>query len=321
MHGDNLTGFHIQKICQHPVAEIGCSNRQKGHGAIQTAHLKSAVSFERKGGRGNEVLYGKPGFHQPLPVKEKLIVVPHVEHSVHQAQPLFTIHRSCNDTQATEIIEKVIFNMSQSRFCLTHGLCLDTEGQIFCFGQAIISLSKLLLQHLAVLRTNRIELILFEWDTDTFFKALRISTHVHKGQLKVNGTVKEIQEAAPFIENGSFVLLLCQLVVDVLELNGFGVITVCHTTNPIREHSLKRDRLLGSLRNTIILFCSFDNSFNFSLLFPIEMGRHFYFSCRVFLLEKQCVLPPFRVGTDEAVRHSSCRSDMVGFWGEQTSPE
>ena len=82
-----------------------------------------------------------------------------------------------------------------------------------------------------------------------------------------------------------------------------------------------RNRLLGSLRNTIILFCSFDNSFNFSLLFPIEMGGHFYFSCRVFLLEKQCVLPPFRVGTDEAVRHSSCQSDMVGFWGEQTSPE
>ena len=201
--------------------------------------------------------------------------------------------------------------MSQSRFCLTHGLCLDTEGQIFCFGQAIISLSKLLLQHLAVLRTNRIELVLFEWDTDTFFKALRISPHVHKGQLKVNGTVKEIQEAAPFIKNGSFVLLLCQLVVDVLELNGFGVIIVCHTTNPIREHSLKRDRLLGSLRNTVIFFCSFNNSFNFSLLFPIEMGRHFYFSCLVFLLEKQCVLPPFQAGTDGAVHHSSCRSDMV----------
>lgn len=36
-----------------------------------------------------------------------------------------------------------------------------------------------------------------------------------------------------------------------------------------------------------------------------------HFSCLFFLLEKQCVLPPFQAGTDETVHHSNYRSDTV----------
>ena len=75
----------------------------------------------------------------------------------------------------------------------------------------------------------------------------------------MNGAVKEIQETAPLIEDGSLIFLLCQLIVDVLELNGFGVIAVCHTANPIREHSLKRDRLLCGTGDAVILTRRFHN--------------------------------------------------------------
>ncbi len=49
----------------------------------------------------------------------------------------------------------------------------------------------------------------------------------------MNGAVKEIQETAPLIEDGSLIFLLCQLIVDVLKLNGLGVITVSDTADAI----------------------------------------------------------------------------------------
>ncbi len=51
--------------------------------------------------------------------------------------------------------------------------------------------------------------------------------------------VKEVQETAPFLEDGRLIFLLCQLIVDVLKLNGFGVVVVRHTADTIREHPLK----------------------------------------------------------------------------------
>ena len=47
----------------------------------------------------------------------------------------------------------------------------------------------------------------------------------------MNGALKEIQETATLIEDGSLIFLLCQLIVDVLKLNGLGVITVSDTAD------------------------------------------------------------------------------------------
>lgn len=52
----------------------------------------------------------------------------------------------------------------------------------------------------------------------------------------MNRTIKEIQKAAPFIENSSFIFLLGKLIIDVLILDSFGVIVIRHTTNSIGEH-------------------------------------------------------------------------------------
>src|SRR5699024_2356960 len=117
------------------------------------------------------------------------------------------------------------------------------ECQVLGFGQAVVALRQLLFQHLAILGTDGIEAVLLERDTDTLFKAFSIGTQVHKGKLKVNGAVKEIQETAPLIEDGSLIFLLCQLIVDVLKLNGLGVITVSDTADAIREHSLKGNEI------------------------------------------------------------------------------
>ena len=70
----------------------------------------------------------------------------------------------------------------------------------------------------------------------------------------MNGAVKEIQETAPLIEDGSLIFLLCQLIVDVLKLNGLGVITVSDTadadifgTIPVAEALLSKGAQLGTV--------------------------------------------------------------------------
>ena len=79
------------------------------------------------------------------------------------------------------------------------------ECQVLGFGQAVVALRQLLIQHLAILDTDGIEAVLLERDTDTLYKAFSIGTQVRKGNLKVNGAVKEIQENAPLIEDGSLI--------------------------------------------------------------------------------------------------------------------
>ena len=232
-------------------------------------------------------------------------------------QPLFAVHGSGNDSQTTKVIEQIVFDMVESRLCLSHGFGFNAECQVLGFGQAVVALRQLLFQHLAILGTDRIEAVLLERDTDTLFKALSIGTQVHKGKLEVNGAVKEIQETAPLIEDGSLIFLLCQLIVDVLKLNGLGVIAVSDTADAIREHSLKGNGLLCSLRNTVVLLCPFHNSFNFSLLLPIQICRHFDVSCLRLLFEKQFVQPPFPVCTDASKRHNSCPSDKGEPWDER----
>ena len=57
--------------------------------------------------------------------------------------------------------------------------------------------------------------------------------------------IKEVQKTAPFLENSSFVLLLGKLVIDVLILDGTGIIVCFHTAGADLKHPLHGDRLLG----------------------------------------------------------------------------
>ena len=63
----------------------------------------------------------------------------------------------------------------------------------------------------------------------------------------MDGAVEKIQKAAPLLENSSLVLLLSQLVVDVLKLDGAGVVVGVHPAGPVLEHPLERDGLLAVL--------------------------------------------------------------------------
>ena len=95
VHGNDLRGIHVQKILQKLVADVGCRDAQETGSAKDAAHLEGAAVLEGKGGRRNGILYGKAAFHKVFPVKMKLGCAVHVEHIVHEFQPLGTIQGLC----------------------------------------------------------------------------------------------------------------------------------------------------------------------------------------------------------------------------------
>ena len=107
MHGDDLAGFHTQKILEQLVAEVGRRDGQKAHSAMQAAHL-AGTGVEGEGTRRNEILDGKARPGQLLPVEAELAFAVHVEQVVHEAQPFPTVQDAGRRTQPPEVVEDVV---------------------------------------------------------------------------------------------------------------------------------------------------------------------------------------------------------------------
>ena len=127
---------------------------------------------------------------------------------MHEFQPLGTVQGLCLHPQPVEVVEQIVLDVVKPRLDLRHAFALHTKGDEFGLGQTIIALGKLLAQHLGILRTNIIETISLVRDTDAFLKLGAVGCHVHKGQLKFDAGIKEVQKAAPFLENCSLIFLL-----------------------------------------------------------------------------------------------------------------
>ena len=161
-----------------------------------------------------------------------------------------------------EVIHQVVLDVFQTRFDLRHAFALDAVGQKLRFGQAVVALGKLLAEHLRVLSTNIIKAVLLVRDADGLFKIRTVRCRVHKRQLKFDGAVEKVEKTAPFLKDGGLVLLLRQLIVDILILDGAGVVAGTDTAGAVLKHPLKRDTLLcraghrglGRLFAVLILF-------------------------------------------------------------------
>ena len=193
-------------------------------------------------------------------------MVTHVEHIVHQMKPFLAVQQFCPDTQAFEVVHQVDLDVNEPRLCLFHGFRLNAKRQVLRLGQAVVALGKLAAQHGAVLRAHRIEMILLVRNTHHLLKIRGIRSHIHKRKLKADAGIKEVQEAAPFLKDSRLILLLCQLIIDILKLDGFGVVVVRHTANTVREHPLKRNALLCRMRNRAVTPCTVNHRLHLFLL-------------------------------------------------------
>ena len=243
VHGDDLGRIHIQKILQKLVADVGGRDAQKAGGAIDAAHLEGTAVLESKGGGRNGILHGQPAFHKVFPVKVKLGCAVHVEHIVHEFQPLGTIQGFCLHTQPVEVVQQIVLDVVEPGLDLCHAFALHPKGDEFGLGQTIIALGKLLAQHLGILGTNIVKAVLLERNADAFLKLGAVGCHVHKGQFKFDGAVEKVEEGTPFLENGGLVLLLGELVIDVLILDGAGVVAGTDTAGAVLKHPLHGDLL------------------------------------------------------------------------------
>ena len=79
---DDQTALHIQKVCQHPVVQLRRENLEEGNLSDFPAHGEVFSVSEREGAGRDEVLHGKPGGSQPVPVKQKRLLFVHVEDAV-----------------------------------------------------------------------------------------------------------------------------------------------------------------------------------------------------------------------------------------------
>ena len=175
----------------------------------------------------------------------KLGCAVHVEHIVHEFQPLGTVQGLCLHPQPVEVVQQIVLDVVKPRLDLRHAFTLHTEGDELGLGQTIIALGKLLAQHLGILRTNIVKAILLERNADALFKLGAVGCHVHKGKLKFDAGIEEVQKTAPFLENRRLILLLGKLIIDVLILDGSGVVVGLHPAGAILEHPLHGDGLLG----------------------------------------------------------------------------
>ena len=123
-----------------------------------------------------------------------------------------------------KVVHQVVLDVLQPRFDLRHAVALDAVGQKLRFRQAVVSLGKLLPQHLAVLGSHIVKTILLVRDADGLFKVCRIGGGIHEGQFKVDGTVEKVEKTAPFLKDSGLVLLLRELIIDILILDCAGVV-------------------------------------------------------------------------------------------------
>ena len=244
VHGNNLAGIHVQKILQELVAEVGCRDGQEADRPEDAAHLKGPAVLKCQRSGCNGILYGQTTGHKVFPVEVELVGTVHIQHPVHQFQTLRTVQRLCQNAQSVEIVHQVVLDVLQPGFDLRHAVTLDAVGQEFCLCQAVVALGKLLPQHLAVLGAHIVKAILLVRDADGLLEVCGIGGGIHERQFKVDGTVEEVEKTAPFLKDGGLVLLLRKLIVDILILDGAGVVTGTNTAGAVLKHPLERNALL-----------------------------------------------------------------------------
>ena len=70
-----------------------------------------------------------------------------------------------------------------------------------------------------------VEPVILIRDDDALLKGFRAGSQVEEGKLKVNGCVEVVEEIAPALKDRGLIVVLSKLVVDILKLNGFGVVS------------------------------------------------------------------------------------------------
>lgn len=111
---------------------------------------------------------------------------------MHQPQPFCSVERLCGHAHPFEVHQQVRLDSAEFRPRLLQGIGTDTEGEVFCLDQAIVSLCDLPFQHGSVFGAHIIEGVILTGDLYPALKLGCVCRCVDKGDLKGNRAVKEV---------------------------------------------------------------------------------------------------------------------------------
>ena len=216
---------------------------------------------------------------------------------MHYAKPIMSVQRFGTDAQPLEIVENIGFDAFQPWLGRTEVVCVDTECEILGLNQTVVAAGKLILEHGGVFCTDAVKRIALRRDIDALGKGILGSRQIHKGKLELDRAIEIIEEITPCFKDRGFILVLRKLVVDVLILNGFGVVRIGDTADAVRPHTLIRNAVLRRLFFLIRPVRSDDGGFD---LLTLGAAQLFY--------RGQFDTPPGLIGLAVQARHKNCWS-------------
>ena len=304
VHGDDLAGFQSQELDENTIIQFGSEDLKEAHRRQLAAHVETASVFEVQTAGGDEVLGRQAGGRKPFPVEHELCLrIIHMEHGVHQAKAFLAVHGFCFDAQTLEMVEQIQLHMFQPGLGGLDVVRLKAKRQVLGTLQAVVAFGYLIEKHLRVLFTDIVKAVALGRDDDGLLKGGFAGNGVHKGKLEADVGREVIQHITPGFKDCFLILVLRQLVVDVEELNGFGVVMIGDAADTIRPHSLIRNGLLGSLRTFFLLRLRHDGC----KLLLFSLGQLHLGDAFAFAVSGQCVLPPLSAAPAFSGQHRYSR--------------
>ena len=250
---DRDVAVHLKEVGKHTVIEFRREDLQEAHRADGSAHLEALAFTEVKGSGRDEIFRAesRPGNH--VKGKAERLIGVHVEYIMKHFQPLIAGQRLGSHTEGFEVVENVGFNAFELRLCRAEGVRLNAEGDVLLLDQSVVALGELALQHTGILGADVVEIVLLRRDVDALTKLIEACLLVDEGELDENRAVEVVQKVAPVLEDGSFVLVLRKLVVDVLKGDGFRVEAAVYLADTVAAHLHIGNGLLGGLADFLCL--------------------------------------------------------------------
>ena len=255
MDTDQQIFVHIQKLGQHLIRQFWGKDVQIGCSTIGVPHHKVLAALEQETGRGNEV-FGRHAALQDAVITEiELLLFLLMKGFVHDLKPFHAVQRVGFHAQHLEIIENIGFDTFQPGLCFPDALCFNAERDVLRPNQTVIAFGKLLFQHLCIFHAHIIELVMLRLDLDNLVILAHIAFVVDERKLKADAGIEIVEEVAPAFKDGVFILVLCQLVVDIVESDRFGIQMFLHPTDTIAPHFQIRNGMLhGQSLFLLVLF-------------------------------------------------------------------
>ena len=236
MNADHQIFVHVQKFGQHLIRQFRGKDVQIGCSTIGVTHHKVLSALEQKTGRGNEVLCGHTALQDAVIAEIELLLFFLMKGFVHDLKPFHAVQRVGFHAQHLEIIENIGFDTLQPGLCFPDTLCFDTERDVLRPNQTVIALGKLLFQHLRIFHAHIIELVMLRLNLDDLVVLAHVTLMVDERQLKADAGIEIVEEVAPAFKDGVFILVLRQLVVNVVESDGFGIQMFLHPADTVAPH-------------------------------------------------------------------------------------